>query len=106
MLAGGYSFKVGKGSGIVVTRDEVGDLDVKSRIGKFLERVYARSSDEFADDVAQSIVFCSRYLNPSPKSSRLSEVWDQSLEGNLIPYNVKARKGVLKLNAPIRAFRK
>ena len=105
MLEYGHAFDVGKQQAIVVSRDDLENDQLQSRICKFVRRIYGKDTEEFAKDIRrQPICIFSEYSKSDPRGSHLSGVWDQSIKISLIPYDVIARREVLKAGAPISEF--
>jgi hypothetical protein len=103
MVDTAYNFKVGTRDLVVVSRND-SDQVRKSRIGELAKRVLARSAGSASEDASQPMIVLSEYSHANPKPSYLSEVWEQSFNAGLIPYDLNARKQVLKPNAPITLF--
>jgi hypothetical protein len=104
MLDNAYSVRAGTRDVIVVSRTDLDNQAIKSRIGRFVKNVM--SSNKIAENADGPMILLSGYSNVDPKPSHLSEIWERSFDGNVIPYGLPARKKILKSNAPIAAFNK
>ena len=101
MLDEGYTFGVGDRTAIVVSQDPSLHDSLMLRFSEFISKRYAKAPAEISREIS---LVCG-YTNANPTRTVMSELWDESFCGELIPYDPNARNSMLRAKAPILEFR-
>jgi hypothetical protein len=96
-----YRFSLGSTPCIIVSRSAMSEDIVKPMSMFVTETLRSRRTDS---RLSEPIVVWNNYSGSAPEETGLFKVWQQSFSTKYLPYDLDARRAVLRPDAPIRRY--